>query len=130
MNVLFTSAKGTGKKVFSPLGQEQGKEERECCKSHPRNSLQGLPDPIELSLHQETNPNFSYSYRNVRAWLGPFWRTFRCLQQPVTLRKSYSWASLKPMTVIQSPEMALQIAFKDFWLELIQLQKQANPPNF
>lgn len=73
VNVLFTSAKGTGKMVFSLSGQQQGKEERQCCKSQPRNSLQGLPDPVELSLHQEANPNFSYSYRSVRAWLGPFW---------------------------------------------------------
>lgn len=34
------------------------------------------------------------------------------------------------MTVIQSPEMVLQIALKVFWLKLIRLQKQANPQNF
>lgn len=34
------------------------------------------------------------------------------------------------MTVIQSPEKVLQIALKVFWLQLIRLQKQANPQNF
>ena len=35
-------------------------------------SLQGLSDPVELGLHQEANPNLSYSYRGVGVWLGPF----------------------------------------------------------
>lgn len=52
--------------VLSPLGQ-QGREGGQRGKSHPRNSLQELPGPVELNHHQEANPNFSYSYRSVRA---------------------------------------------------------------
>lgn len=73
VHVLFTSAKGTGKMVFSPSGHQEGKEERQCCKCHSRKSLQEFPDHVELSLRREANPNSSYSYRSVRAWLGPFW---------------------------------------------------------
>lgn len=40
-------SEGAGKMVFSPLEQHEGKEEKQCCKSHPRSSVQGLPDPVE-----------------------------------------------------------------------------------